>query len=224
MTDEEIQREIDASTLEFLLDDWRVLESELYDRLDLPGRGLIASFGAGAQGIAYMTEDGGFVKITEAAAEAAFAFYIRNESMPEFPVIHDVRTFEIGPTRLFAIYREGVEDMLGAFPDEELDDLVWQAMEGAARRVPADFRAMDMLRDVAPELHREIDALLASLADLRVQTDFGVVDLHADNIGRTDDGRLVVRDFGMNTLSPELIARAVRRIRELPEPAAVLAA
>jgi hypothetical protein len=74
MTDDEIQREIGASMLEFLLDDWGVVERELYDRLDLPGRGLIVSFGAGAQGIVYMTEDGGFVKITEAPAEAAFAF------------------------------------------------------------------------------------------------------------------------------------------------------
>lgn len=204
MTDDEIQEEIGASMLEFLLDDWGVVERELYDRLDLPGRGLIVSFGAGA--------------------EAAFAFYIRDEGMPEFPVIHDVRAFELGTNKLFAIYRESVDDILGAFPDEELDDLVCEALEGAARRIPPDFQAMDMLREVAPELHREIDTLLASLADVRVQTDFGVVDLHADNIGRADDGRLVVRDFGMNTLSSEMIARAVRHIRELPEPTAVLAA
>lgn len=130
---------------------------------------------------------------------------------------------EIGASMLFAIYRESVDDILGAFPDEELDDFVCEALEGAARRIPPDFQAMDMLREVAPELHREIDTLLASLADVRVQTDFGVVDLHADNIGRTDDGRLVVRDFGMNTLSSEKIARAVRHIRDLPEPTAVLA-
>jgi hypothetical protein len=152
MTDDEIQREIGASMLEFLLDDWGVVERELYDRLDLPGRGLIVSL------------------------------------------------------------------------DEELDDLVCEALEGAARRIPSDFQAMDMLREVAPGLHREIDTLLASLADVPVQTDFGVVDLHADNIGRADVGRLVVRDFGMNTLSSEMIARAVRHIRELPEPTAVLAA
>jgi predicted unusual protein kinase regulating ubiquinone biosynthesis (AarF/ABC1/UbiB family) len=83
---------------------------------------------------------------------------------------------------------------------------------------------MNLLRDVAPDLHREITTLLESLADLLVQTDFGVTDLHADNIGRADDGRLVVRDFGMNTLSVEMIARAVRQIQELPEPTAVLAA
>lgn len=224
MTDDEIQREIGASMLDFLLDDWGVLESELYGRLDLPGRGLIASFGAGAQGVVYMTEDGGFVKITEAPAEAAFAFYIRDEALPEFPAIHGVRSFELGTTKLFAIYREGVDDILWPFPDEEVDDLVWEAMEGAARRVPPDFQAMNLLRDVAPDLHREITTLLESLADLLVQTDFGVTDLHADNIGRADDGRLVVRDFGMNTLSVEMIARAVRQIQELPEPTAVLAA
>jgi hypothetical protein len=39
MTDDEIQREIGASMLDFLLDDWGVLESELYGRLDLPGLG-----------------------------------------------------------------------------------------------------------------------------------------------------------------------------------------
>jgi hypothetical protein len=225
VTDDEIQREIDASMLGFLLDDWGVLESELYDRLDLPGCGLITSFGAGAQGIVYMTEDGGFVKITEAPAEAAFAFYIRDEAMPDFPAIRDVRTFELGTTRLFAIYRESVDDMLGPFPDEELSDLVREAMEGAARTTPPDYRAMDTLRDVAPGLHREITTLLDSLAGLLVQTDFGVTDLHSDNIGRTDDGCLVVRDFGMNTLSTEMIARAIHQIGNLPEPsAATLAA
>ncbi len=223
MTREEIDREMHNSLVNSLLDSWGILESELYDHLDLPGRGIICEFGAGAQGIAFMAEDGSFVKVTESRTEAAFATFVRDWSLPDFPVIHDIYAFELGTTQLFAIYRESVDDYLGPFPDETLDDLAHEAMEGM-RTDPPSFEEMERLRELAPRHHAELAALLASLDDLADRTGMRVHDLHSENIGQTDDGRVVVRDFGMNSLTPAQIEDAISSIPDLPEPASELAA
>lgn len=223
MTREEFDRERHNSFLNFLLENWGILESEIYDRLDLPGRQIICEFGAGAQGIAFMTEDGGFVKVTDSEREAAFAATIRGWNLPEFPIIHDVYAFELGTQPLFAIYRESVDDYLGAFPDEELDDLIHEAMEDA-RMEPPSFDAMERLRAIAPHHHAEITDLLAALDRFAARTDLRVHDLHSENIGQTDDGRVVVRDFGMNSMTFAEIKEAISNLQELPEPAAELAA
>lgn len=223
MTEEEIDREIHNSFVNFLLDSWGILESELYDHLDLPGRGIICEFSAGAQGIVFMTEDGGFVKVTESRAEAAFATLVRDWALPEFPMIHDIYAFELGTTPLFAIYRESVDDYLGPFPDETIDDLVHDALEGL-RTVPPSFEEMERLRELAPHHHAELTSLLAALDDLADRTGMRVHDLHSENIGQASDGRVVVRDFGMNSLTPAQIEDAISSIPEFPEPVAGLAA
>jgi hypothetical protein len=223
MTREEFDRERHATFANFLLDSWGILESEIYGRLDLPGREIICEFGAGAQGIVFMTEDGGFVKVTESEREAAFAATIRDWNLPEFPSIHDVYAFTLGTQQLFAIYRESVDDYLGPFPDEALDDLVHEAMEDA-RMEPPSFEALDRLRRLAPHHHAEITDLLTALDRLADRTGLRVYDLHSENIGQTDDGRVVVRDFGMNALTFAQIDDAVRSIQELPDSVVELAA
>jgi hypothetical protein len=223
MTREEFDRERHATFANFLIDSWGILESEIYDRLDLPGREIICEFGAGAQGIVFMTEDGGFVKVTESEREAAFAATIRDWNLPEFPSIHDVYAFTLGTQQLFAIYRESVDDYLGPFPDETLEDLVHEAMEDA-RIKPPSFEALDRLRRLAPHHHAEITDLLTGLDRLADRTGLRVYDLHSENIGRTDDGRVVVRDFGMNALTFAQINDAVRSIQELPDSVLELAA
>lgn len=200
----------------FLFDEWGIQEEELYDRLVLPGREIICDFGAGVQGIAYMAEDGSFVKVTDDVSEVAFAMLLRDAPLSEFPRIDDVFFFEMGDKRLFAIYRESVDDYLDPFDDEDIEEPVVKAMLGAGRSNPPDYADLERLETISPRHHREIVDLLASLKAVRAENGYGVSDLHADNIGRTDDGRVVVRDFGHNSLSRDKIEELVSSVRELP--------
>lgn len=200
----------------FLFEDWGILESELYDCLVLPGREIICDFGAGAQGVAFMAEDGSFVKVTDDVSEAAFASFLRDEPRPEFPRIDDIYSFELGYTRLFAIYREAVNDFLDPFDERDLDTPVIEAMFGAGHSDPPDNTALERLREISPRHYEEIARLLSSVRHMKMRDGFSVSDLHADNIGRTSDGRVVVRDFGDNSLAMDEIVRLVSHIPELP--------
>jgi hypothetical protein len=216
-------RERHSSLFNFLLDSWGILERDLYARLDLPGREIICDFGAGVQGIVFMTEDGGFVKVTDSVREAAFARTICDWNLPEFPIIHDVFAFQLGTKPLYAIYRESVDDYLGPFPDEALAELVYEALDDA-RMEPPSFEGLDRLRELAPHHHAEIMELLEGLASLASVMGLQVYDLHSENIGQTHDGRIVVRDFGMNSMTVAEMNDALKEIPELPEPSIVLAA
>jgi hypothetical protein len=210
-----------VGSLHFLYDEWGISESDLFDLLALPGREIICEFGGGAQGVVFMAEDGSFVKVTSDLSEVAFAMFLRDRQMQEFPRVHDVYSFEAGPTKLYAIYRESVDDFLDPFDEQHLEDPVIEAMLGAGRSNPPDFTALNRLERISPRHHAEISSLLDSLATMAERLGFGVWDLHADNIGRTDDGRVVVRDFGFNSLDSKQIEQLMADVPELPMKAAL---
>jgi hypothetical protein len=217
LSDEDINREIVGSLKTFLLDTWEILESELYDRLAFPGREIICDFGAGAQGIAFMAEDGSFVKVTESASEAAFAALLKDRPLQDFPDIQEVYSFRLGNTSLFAIYRESVDDYLEPSEATTLETAVQEVLEGVLEANQPSPESLARLFELSPRHHGEITGFLASLDELYEKTGLAVFDLHLENIGRTGDGRIVVRDFGMNTLTPRETMVFVRNIQALPE-------
>ncbi|NTF23562.1 hypothetical protein G6L37_34895 [Agrobacterium rubi] len=208
--------EDDGCMKSFLFEEWGIEESDLFECLTLPGREIICDFGSGAQGIVFMAEDGSFVKVTDDLSEVALAVLLRDKPVAQFPRVDDVFTFALGQTRLFAIFRESVDDFLSPFSEQHLEGPVIAAMLGAGRTTPPDYTALGRLSAISPSHHREICDLLVSLARVTASTGLEVSDLHAGNIGRTDDGRVVVRDFGYNNLSPEQIDRLIADIPVLP--------
>jgi hypothetical protein len=214
---------LNESLIDFLLEDWGISEAEIYDRLDLPGRSPICDFGAGVQGIVYMTEDGSFVKVTDDAVEVAFAAQLRQTNLPQFPAIHDVFSVQIGAKQLYAIYRESVDDFLDFDENPVIEKLFIEAML-EVRENSECHQARDRFKTIVPHYSAEIEGLLASLEKLENETGIRISDLHSGNIGRTDDGRVVVRDFGHNNMPQDEVVEVLQNLGELPEPKAYVAA
>lgn len=190
---------------EMLLEDWGCSEDELFERVSLPGKEPICCFGAGAQGIVFMLEDGRFLKVTEDRQEAAFAILLEDRMESLFPHIDSVCRLQFGGKELYAIYREGVDDLFSQDEPSWLTEAITKAWNAAAYDRPRRPDALKSLAGVDPKRASLLQSLIDDLAGRAELGDIGVFDLHVDNIGVAEDGRYVVRDFGFNSLSDERI-------------------
>lgn len=194
-------------------------EEELFRRLDIGGRALVCDFGRGRQGVVYMTEDGNFVKITRSRREAALAASILAKPRPGFPRIDGVGRFEIGDTPLFAIYREGVDDVCEG--DEPfLSNVVNCAWTDLSLVWPPKHHSPHVrgLQELSPDIFGGFYDLLGHLQDLADSEGLVIRDVHIDNIGMTESGEIVVRDLGFHNLSQDEVEGLVSAIEHLPDP------
>lgn len=202
-------------------------EDALLTRMDVLGKAPICEFGSGRQGLVYMTDDGNFVKITRSTREAALARNLVDNPKKEFPRIDEVYRFEHADTTLFAIYREGVDDIFDPFDEDA------RMVEAFARSwcnlvllwpPQHNHPAVRLLADEYPDLYGELYDFLGELQDLKDFENFEICDFHWQNVGRNTVGRMVVRDLGDHTLDNDFVDTELLRIEELPMPQQVLAA
>lgn len=202
-------------------------EDALFARMDVLGKGLCCDFGAGRQGVVYLTDDDSFVKVTRSSREAALARYLVDNPKAEFPAIQSVYQFEFEGSRLFAIYREDVEDVFGCDDDDSLMiETFTRSWTNLVLLWPPqhDAEAVRLLADRYPDLYGELYEFLGKMQDLKDFENLSVFDFHSDNIGRTKEGLVVVRDFGHHNLDDAIVDEMLGKIEELPLPQQMLAA
>lgn len=171
---------------------------------------VLADLGAGADGVVYLLEDGGCLKLTVSATEAILASLAIARAatgaptLPAVPVFRDVAAIDgVEGATLYAVVREAVEC---PFPDPDEDELVLEGeLKTCLRYVD---HAWEMGRDRAENRYlysvaegmwadRKLDlgAVVDGLRALRDELGVSVYDIHYDNFGVTDSGRLCIRDF-----------------------------
>lgn len=159
---------------------------------------VLADLGAGADGVVYMLEDGGCLKLTVSASEAIVA------------------VDGVEDARLFAVIREGVECPFPDPDDRELADervlksclrYVDHAWELGLDR-PENRYLYAVARAEWGDRALDLGQVVDGLRTLRDELGVSVHDLHYDNFGVTDSGRLCIRDFSRCEMDmPTFLAR-----------------
>lgn len=197
-------------------------EDSLFERLDVMGKGLVCLFGSGTQGAVYMTEDGGFAKITMSLAEVALAKLIKDYPVANMPIIEDVLSFEFDGRTMYVIYREGLDDLIEVTaPDDKylarIATGAWTDLHMILPPKTDSYHVLALAQD-DPKLHRELVAFANRLNEMPKEEGINVLDLAFDNLGRSANGSICIRDFGHNMLSKEEVVHWVSKIEPLPHP------
>lgn len=184
---------------------------------------VVADLGAGADGVVYMLEDGGCLKLTVSASEAIVAALAieraaRGEpGLPAVPAFRAVAAVDgVEDARLFAVIREGVEC---PFPDPDDRELAEErVLKSCLRYVdhawelgldrPENRYLYAVARAEWGDRALDLGQVVDGLRTLRDELGVSVHDLHYDNFGVTDSGRLCIRDFSRCEMDmPTFLAR-----------------
>ncbi|WP_315921331.1 hypothetical protein [Mesorhizobium sp. SP-1A] len=193
----------------------RMLEASL-------GLQILAEMGAGIQGRCYLLDDQKVFKITDCEEEAVFASHLVDNPHVLFPQVASVHRMEDEFGAFFAIIREEVGDLFNEMNDEDgslhrICRIVWPFLTGGY-----DLSNEPTFQIAMRKCPEDIEKLAAIYRDLKAYTDvtgLSVSDLVFSNIGRADDDRFVIRDFGRNTiLTSEHAKKAAASIQDVPQP------
>lgn len=186
-------------------------EQELWDRIETgTGIGFLAELGSGLQGCVYMTEDMSTVaKITHSRLEAATAAFLKSKPHPAMPSVESVHALTIQGEDCFLIVRENLDDIVEA--EEEVDEELKRDLQNAfiVTKYPA-FISDEILASKAwvererPEIILGFRSVLEGVERFNICSGIEVSDINFQNIGKRDDGSLILRDFGMSYMTDEM--------------------
>lgn len=169
-----------------------------------------AALGDGLQGEVLALEDGRVMKVTESVFDAALSLYLLNNPCSVFPDVEAVDHVTVRGKKVYGIVRSDVESIFEGpeydIPNERQDSLnrYWYFLRHGPEQLLK--KATEDLDGDVELLHRaeQLQTLLADLNAFNEATGFDVSDINLTNIGVYKD-RLVVRDFGMNSICPDIL-------------------
>lgn len=169
-----------------------------------------AALGDGLQGEVLALEDGRVMKVTESAFDAALSLYLLNNPCSVFPHVDAVDQVAVRGKKVYAVVRSDVHDIFEGPEDETQIDRkdclyrYWYFLRHGPEHLLK--KAVQDLEGDLELLHRaeQLQNLLIDLNAFNDATGFDVSDVNLNNIGVYKD-RLVVRDFGMNSICPDIL-------------------
>lgn len=169
-----------------------------------------ATLGDGLQGEVFALDDGRVMKVTESVFDAALSFYLLNNPCSVFPDIDAVDQVTVRRKKVYAVVRSDVHDIFEGPDDDTQNDRkdclnrYWYFLrhgpEHFLKKTTEDLEGDLELRHRGEQLKK----LLIDLNAFNDATGFDVSDINLTNIGVYKD-RLVVRDFGMNSICPDIL-------------------
>ena len=169
------------------------------------------SLGSGGQGEAILLQDGSVIKITPVQREAALALYLQENDQAQLPKVLDVKRFEFNGKPHYAIHREQIDNFI---PDDSSLIETIEVEADLARcwtSLLSGTQSTRFLLDFYLEGKPEVRKLFNLLADFREgilkfneETGIDVEDYNFSNLGLVD-GKIVLRDFGMNYIRYDLL-------------------
>jgi hypothetical protein len=199
-------------------------EEELWDRIrDATGVELVADINSGLQGTVYMVEEAGLVaKITNSPLEAATAVTLMENPDSFMPLVKSVHRFRYEGRDKFLILREDLDDLVDVFDDgdEEVDrDYRNVFINVKHPAFVSDEITASKAKCLAddPDIFDRFAAVLKGVADFNELYGVEVSDIHFGNLGKRSDGQIVLRDFGMSSMSEKLFEELSGRIESIPD-------
>lgn len=175
------------------------------------GIAAVKSLGSGNQGEAILLQDGSVIKITPVQREAALALYLQENDQAQLPKVLDVKRFEFNGKPHYAIHREQIDNFI---PDDSSLIETIEVEADLARcwtSLLSGTQSTRFLVDFYLEGKPEVRKLFNLLADFREgilkfneETGIDVEDYNFSNLGLVD-GKIVLRDFGMNYIRYDLL-------------------
>lgn len=169
-----------------------------------------ATLGDGLQGEVFALDDGRVMKVTESVFDAALSFYLLNNPCSVFPDIDAVDQVTVRRKKVYAVVRSDVHDIFEGPDDDTQNDRkdclnrYWYFLrhgpEHFLKKTTEDLEGDLELRHRGEQLKK----LLIDLNAFNDATGFDVSDINLTKIGVYKD-RLVVRDFGMNSICPDIL-------------------
>lgn len=183
---------------------------------------ILVEIGAGIQGRCYLIDDQKVFKITDCEEEAVFASHLVDNPHDLFPQVTSVHRMEDEFGAFFAIIREEIGDVFDEMNDEagnkeRICRIVWPFLNGSYDL--SEDAVFSLAVKKHPEDIQKLTGVYLALNDYVEHTGINVTDLVFSNIGRADDDRFVIRDFGRNTiLTSEHAKIATANIQDLTQP------
>lgn len=183
---------------------------------------ILVEIGAGIQGRCYLLDDQKVFKITDCEEEAVFASHLVDNPHDLFPHVASVHRMEDDFGAFFAIIREEIGDVFDEMNDEagnkeRICRIVWPFLNGSYDL--SEDAVFSLAVKKHPEDIQKLTGVYLALNDYVEHTGINVTDLVFSNIGRADDDRFVIRDFGRNTiLTSEHAKMATANIQDLTQP------
>lgn len=193
----------------------RMLEAAL-------GLEILAEMGSGIQGRCYLLDDQKVFKITDYEEEAVLASHLVDNPNNLFPQVTSVHRMDDDWGPFYAIIREEVGDVFDEMNDEagnkeRICRIVWPFLNGSYDL--AEDAVFSLAVKKHPEEIQKLSSVYLALNDYLKHTGINVTDLVFSNIGRADDDRFVIRDFGRNTILTSTHAKAaLKNIEYLEYP------
>lgn len=183
------------------------------------GLEILVELGAGTQGACFLLEDQKVLKVTNSESEALLAAHLIEHPHILFPEISSVHRMEdeFGP--FFGIIRVEVGDLFDELNDEagnleRICRIIWPFLDGKYDLSEDAVFALAIKK--CPENIRKLEGVWSAVSAYAEETGITITDLVFSNIGRADDDRFVVRDFGhSDILWTEYAALAEARIQHI---------
>lgn len=206
---------------------------ELYAIADVVGWEIdvevCADLGAGADGVVYLLEDGGCLKLTRSTTEAIVANMLAERwkagnPIPGFPRFRGGFAIDgIDGAKLHVVVREAAET---AYPDPTEDELAEEKVLRQCLRYIDHAWEIGLDREENRYLYAvalaewgsrkpALSGLVEGLRTLRDELGVSVQDLHYDNFGVTDSGELCVRDLSRSEMDMPLYRSESARLPRL---------
>jgi hypothetical protein len=168
------------------------------------------SLGDGLQGEVLALEDGRVMKVTESVFDAALALYLQHNPCSVFPDVDAVDQVTVRDKKVYAVVRSDVNEIFEGPENDTQNDRkdclnrYWYFLRHGPEHLLK--KAVEDLEGDSELLHRaeQLQKLLVDLNTFNESTSFDVSDINLTNIGVYKD-RLVVRDFGMNSICPDIL-------------------
>lgn len=169
-----------------------------------------AALGDGLQGEVLALDDGRVMKVTESVFDAALSLYLLNNPCSVFPDVEAVDHVTVRGKKVYGIVRSDVESIFeGPEYDTQNDrkdclNRYWYFLRHGPEQLLK--KATEDLEGDVELLQRaeQLQTLLTDLNAFNEATGFDVSDINLPNIGVYRD-RLVVSDFGMNSICPDIL-------------------
>lgn len=199
-------------------------DEELWERIEgETGVCLLAELGSGLQGRVYMTDDvSRVVKVTHSRLEAATATYLKANPHPVFPAVESVHELTIHGEDYFLIIRENLDDIVEVY--EEVDETLKRDLLNTfiitkyptfiSDEISASKAWVERER---PELISRFHSVLEGVERFNICSGIEVSDINFQNIGKRDDGSLIIRDFGMSSMPDATCDMLLAGLPKIPD-------
>lgn len=183
---------------------------------------ILAELGTGTQGACFLLENQKVFKVTDSEAEALLAAHLIDHPHILFPEISSVHQMEDEYGPFYAIIREEVGDVFDEMNDDDgsknrICYTAWPYLGGGYDLGEDAVFALAIKK--CPEEVEKLSNVYAAVKAYSDETGINVTDLVFSNVGRADDDRFVIRDFGRNNiLETEHAKRAEANIQDIVTP------